>query len=129
MEASGKEKGSQVKERNIQQRIRLDHSKAKTRLFNNDQGVAEVNGRRISYGLGNGSTDLVGVHTVMITPEMVGREVGIAVFAEVKTDIGRVEPHQQAFMDQMARMGCISGVVRSSKDMAALLETCRSDET
>jgi len=111
----------EMKERNIQNSIRLAHSKGNTRLFVNDVGVAKVGERTIRYGLCNGSTDLVGVHTVTITGDMVGQEIGVAVFAEVKTPTGRVKPHQEEFMNQMKKMGCIVGVVRSVEDMQELL--------
>ena len=110
-----------MKERNIQNSIRLECSKGDTRLFVNDVGVAEQGGRKIRYGLCNGSTDLVGVHTVTVTGDMVGQRVGLAVFAEVKTATGTVKPHQQRFMDNMSDMGCIVGVVRSVEDMQKLL--------
>jgi hypothetical protein len=107
-----------VKERNIQNLIRLKCSRGKTRLFVNDQVYVEGVGK---FGLGNGSTDLVGVHTVTITGDMVGQEIGVAVFAEVKTPTGTVKPHQEEFMNQMKKMGCIVGVVRSVEDMQELL--------
>lgn len=111
-----------MKERNVQNLIRLNCSKGNTRLFVNDQGVATVGDRTIRYGLGVGSTDLVGVHTIVITPEMVGRIIGVAVFAEVKTDTGRLQEHQENFINQMLKMGAIAGVVRSVEDMNNLLE-------
>lgn len=111
-----------MKERNIQNTIRLNCSKGNTRLFNNDQGVAELNGRKIAYGLGKGSTDLVGVHSIVVTPELVGQRIGLAVFAEVKTATGVVKQHQKDFMQTMRDLGCISGVVRSTEDMQKLLE-------
>lgn len=110
-----------MKERNIQNEIRLAHSNGDTRLFVNDVGVAEVGGRTIRYGLCNGSTDLVGVHTVTVTSDMVGKRIGVAVFSEVKTLTGTVKPHQQNFMNQMTKMGCIVGVVRSVSDMQLLI--------
>lgn len=109
------------KERNTQNRIRLRFGRGNTRLFVNDQGVATIGERTIRYGLGTGTTDLVGVHTITITPEMVGKKIGVAVFAEVKTEIGKVKPHQQDFIDQMLKMGAIAGVVRSEDDMKKLL--------
>lgn len=112
-----------MKERDIQNSIRLKFSRGNTRLFVNDQGVAEINGRTMRYGLGVGTSDLIGVQTVTITKDMVGRQLGVAVFAEVKTEKGIVKPHQAAFLQQMAKMGAISGVVRSLNDMEKLLES------
>lgn len=113
--------GGSVKERNIQNNIRLNCSRGNTRLFVNDQGVANIGDRTIRYGLGVGTTDLVGVHTVTITPEMVGKQIGVAVFAEVKTPTGMIKMHQQDFINQMLKMGAIAGVVRSVEDMNLLL--------
>lgn len=110
-----------MKERNIQNSIRLACGKGDTRLFVNDVGMAEIGGTLIRYGLCTGSTDLVGVHSVVITPDMIGRKIGVAVFAEVKTEKGIVKPHQEKFIKQMTSMGCISGVVRSVQDMKNLL--------
>lgn len=68
---------------------------------------------RVQYGLCVGSSDLVGHLPTVITQDMVGRKVAIAVYAEAKTEDGRVTPEQQRFLETAKADGAISFIFRS----------------
>lgn len=48
---------------------------------------------------------------------------GRGLFLEVKSRRGKVQPHQQAFIDRMKSAGAVAGVVRSVEDAVALLDS------
>ena len=78
----------------IQQDIRLIASRLGANLWRNNSGAVTTNdGRHIRFGLGNDSKnindefkspDLIGITPVMITPQHVGRIVGIYTEIEAK---------------------------------------------
>lgn len=47
---------------------------------------------------------------------------GRALYVEVKSATGRVQPHQQAFIDKAAAAGALAGIVRSVDDTQELLK-------
>lgn len=77
-----------------QQLIRLEAARRGTPLLRNNSGACmDSTGRMIRYGLGNDSgkinevfksSDLIGICPVVITPEMVGRTIGMFLAVEVK---------------------------------------------
>lgn len=76
-------------ETNIIQEIRLEASKRGMILFRNNVGAYKDKiGRLVKYGLGNGSSDLIGGTPVTITPDMVGAVVLVLTVIEVKTEEG-----------------------------------------
>jgi hypothetical protein len=75
-------------------------------------GVYIPKARPFNTGLPVGFSDLLGVVTVTVTPEMVGQQLGIATFIEVKTNNGRVSNDQKNFLSVMAAAGCRAGVAR-----------------
>jgi hypothetical protein len=95
------------------------------RLFRNNNGVTlSPNGNPIRYGLGNGSSDLVGWRTVVITPDMVGQKVAVFTALEVKKPGARTEKkhlaEQVEFIEALDRAGGIAGFVESLADAMAL---------
>jgi hypothetical protein len=68
-------------------------------------------GRPVKSGLPVGFSDLFGFTNRGARP----------FFLEVKTDIGRVSPAQQAFIASMRQRGAIAEVVRSVKEAVELL--------
>jgi hypothetical protein len=93
------------------------------RLFRNNQGVATfAGGQRVRYGLANpGGSDLIGLRSVVVTPEMVGQKLAIFTALEIKTPTGRMEPEQRNFIDFVQRSGGIADVVRSPEDALRLV--------
>ena len=125
-----------MKESNIQQLIRLEASNHGTTLFrinvgtgvtgngqirHKDGSVTVKNARPFSTGVPRGYSDLSGVKTVTVTSDMVGKKIGVAVFAEVKTDTGRIRDEQEKFLSVMKGKGAIAGIVRSVDDFVKLV--------
>ena len=108
-----------------------------TRLFRNNIGKAWVgrgkavrcnngvflpHGQQYQFGLPPGSSDLIGVKSITITPDMVGQTVGVFAAVEVKSKTGRIRKEQRAFMETVTKFGGIAGVVRSVEDAVELVE-------
>lgn len=72
--------------------------------------------RPLHAGLLKGSGDLVGWHTVEITPEMVGRRVAVFMSLEGKQGSDRSSPEQIHWRDQVAQAGGIAAEVRRPED-------------
>lgn len=68
-----------------------------------------------------GLADSLMVVAVTITPDLVGRTVGVAVAAEFKTDTGRQSPAQARWQDAFTKRGGVYRLVRSAADMLALV--------
>ena len=71
--------------------------------------------------MGTGTSDLIGLVAHVVTPEDVGRTVGIFLAIEVKTEIGRLRTEQEAFLSQVSRMGGVGGIARSDEDAISLI--------
>ncbi len=111
-----------MRERDVQDEIRA-LGVGDLRLFRNQVGTGTTpDGRFIRYGLHVGSPDLVGWRRTVITPDMVGRTVAVAVGIEIKSQHGRVSPDQARFLSHMQQFGAIAGVARSVQDVARLIE-------
>lgn len=67
---------------------------------------------RIPFGLIKGSGDYVGWHTMIITPEMVGKKVAVFASVEGKSKDGVLEPDQRKWMDAVRAAGGIAFMVR-----------------
>lgn len=61
--------------------------------------------RYFDAGLCPGSSDLIGLKAVKITPEMVGTEIACFVAIEVKLPSGRVQENQINFLDMVKKLG------------------------
>lgn len=97
-------------------------------LYRNRRGMVRLpNGGMFPYGLGpNGFPDDVGPTPVLITPEMVGRTVGVFTAIEAKTDEGVVEEHQLACIEALRDLGCIAGVARNAEDCERIFNDWRN---
>ena len=112
-------------ETTLQQQIRLAlGARADTRLFRNQAGALPDprTGRLVTFGLARGSADLIGWHTVVVTPEMVGQRIAVFTSIEVKTPTGRLTPAQHAWLGAVRSAGGIAGVARSVTDALAILK-------
>src|SRR5690606_20465435 len=118
-----------MKEQPVQQRVML-LSTGPTRLWRNNCGMLQdKTGRWVKFGVANpGGSDLIGLHSVVITPEMVGQRVAIFTSFEVKpTKGGRVTDDQLRFIDLVKSFGGIAGVVRSQDDAKILLTSALTE--
>ena len=101
-------------EHEIQQRIRLACGHGPVRLWRNNSGaLVDQQGRLVRFGLAKGSSDLIGLRTLEITPDLVGQRIAQFVALEIKTTRGVVSPEQRAFLDLVEQLGGVAAVCRS----------------
>jgi hypothetical protein len=100
-----------------------------TRLWrNNVGGLFDRTGRFVAYGLGShagevfsGSSDALGLHSITITPEMVGFRIAVFVAIEAK-DQGQLTPAQRTFLTVVHEAGGIAGVAHSVDEARQILD-------
>jgi len=110
-------------EHEIQQRIRLACGRGAVRLWRNNTGaLVDQQGRFVRFGLCKGSSDLIGLRSLEITPEMVGQRVAQFVALEVKTASGVVSSEQRAFLQLVQQLGGVAAVCRSIEQAQAVLD-------
>lgn len=102
----------------IQNEIRLALSDAGVPAFRNNVGAYKSpKGHYITFGVGEkGGSDLICITPVMITPDMVGKKIGVFTAIEVKTPTGRPTKEQEKFIDAVLRFGGYAGIARSPDD-------------
>lgn len=124
------------KEQLLASNILLEAAKTRTALFRNTVGmgwagkmisnqqgrVQLVNAYPLQAGLTKGSPDLVGWHTVEITPEMVGKKVAVFTGVEVKTKGVRETPRQQNFIKRLNEAGGIALFARSVEEVVEAIK-------
>jgi hypothetical protein len=99
------------------QKIQMALSNFGARLFRNQVGLYKLDdGRRISSGLGPGSSDLIGYTMVQVSPDMVGRRVAIFTAVEVKHGNGKLRPNQENFIQVINRAGGVAFVARTTEE-------------
>ncbi len=81
-----------------------------------------ASGQYVKYGLQKGSSDLIGIHKVLITQEMVGTYIGRFFGVEIKTPEGRLSREQKIWIQTIRNFGGIAEVCRSEEDAVALLK-------
>lgn len=93
------------------------------RLFRNNVGaLMDRDGRLVRYGLGTGTSDLIGPRMVTVTPDMVGRTLAVFCAIEAKTQRGRVTPEQLSFIHMVRSFGGYAGIARSVEDARAIVD-------
>ena len=104
-------------EKRIMQEIQIAMSGEDARLFRNQVGAAELkDGSYIKFGLGTGSSDLIGFKIVTMTPSDIGRKVAIFTAIEVKAGKGRTTKEQDNFIRVIRESGGIAFVARSKEE-------------
>lgn len=68
---------------------------------------------RVTYGLGIGSSDIIGRTTITVTPEMVGTKVAVFTAVEIKAKGGKPTRDQIGFIDDLVSAGGIGFVADS----------------
>lgn len=115
-----------MSETDLQRQIQIDLSSDTTRLLRNTVGGAWQGGnftisngklvsgaaRYITFGLAPGSSDLIGPHSMLVTPAMVGERIAIFAAVEVKKKARRT-PEQIRFVETMLSLGALAGFARS----------------
>ncbi len=86
------------------------------RLYRNDNGAYQAkNGSWISYGLGRGTSDLIGWRRVRITEEMVGKEIAqfVAIECKMPGNEKKASQEQKNFVDLVNNEGGIACIASS----------------
>lgn len=112
-----------MREKPIQSQIMLAlGARPDTRVFRNSVGYAILpNGTPITFGLCPGSADLIGWHTVTVTPDMVGRRLAVFLSVEVKGTKGRPSLAQLNWQRVVDEAGGIAVIARSVDEAVARL--------
>ena len=117
---------SSPSEHEIQQRIRLACGRGAVRLWRNNTGaLVDQQGRFVRFGLCKGSSDLIGLRALKVTPEMVGKRRAQFVALEIKAAHGVVSPEQRAFLRLVQELGGVAAVCRSVEEAEQLLGSPR----
>ena len=117
---------SSPSEHEIQQCIRLACGRGPVRLWRNNTGALVDQQRRfVRFGLCKGSSDLIGLRALEITPELVGQRVAQFVALEIKTAQGVLSPEQRAFLRLVQELGGVAAVCRSVEEAEQLLGSPR----
>lgn len=117
---------SSPSEHEIQQRIRLACGRGPVRLWRNNTGaLVDQQGRFARFGLCKGSSDLIGLRSLEITPELVGQRIAQFVALEVKTPQGTISPEQRAFLRLVEKLGGVAAVCRSVDEAEQVLTEAR----
>jgi hypothetical protein len=99
--------------------------KPDVRIWRNNVGFYKDAGRAIRYGLCNGSADFIGLHSVIVTPGMVGKRVAVFLAIESKAPNKDADAHQATWLDEVRDAGAIAGVARNAEEAEALLNRWR----
>jgi len=109
-------------ESNILARCRLMASKLGMIVWRNNTGaLQDKNGRLVRYGLCNGSSDMIGIKTIVVTPAMVGKTIGVFSAIETKAPGKKLRPEQAAFIEGVRRAGGIAGKAESEDEYARVI--------
>ena len=63
--------------------------------------------------------------SVIVTPQMVGKRIGVFGALERKTPNDRLQPHQRRYLSKVAELGGIAAVVRKGEDSKIAVEEWR----
>lgn len=68
-----------------------------------------------------GTSDAIGLHSITITPDMVGRRIAVFTAIEAK-DLANLTPAQRRFLANVHELGGIAGLAHSVEDARLILE-------
>jgi ribosomal protein S19 len=119
-------------ERNIQNAIVMKHAL----MFRNNNGMGYVGGReikgykgffvvnprKIKYGLFPGSSDMIGLVPIIITQEMVGKQIAQFASIEIKTEHDKLSEKQLRWNRMVLRTGGLCQVWKEEKGRIIILE-------
>lgn len=113
--------GVAMKESEILRAIRTglpDHVTA----WRNQVGIAVYpGGQKVPYGLCKGASDLIGIRSLVVTPELVGTTLGQFVAIEVKSATGRLSQEQMLFLNLVTSKGGLACSPRSLQEALSVL--------
>jgi hypothetical protein len=109
-------------ESEIQRQIRIAMNTGQTRAWRNNIAKLKVRGQWVGFGIpGKGGSDLLGFHTITVTPEHVGQKFAVFLAVECKSATGKPTPEQENFIQFVQSAGGIAGIARSAEDARELL--------
>lgn len=92
------------------------------RLLRNNSGAwKDKTGRWIRYGLGAGSSDLIGWKSVVVTQEMVGRKIAVFCGLEIKRPGAGADGKQLEFIARVNDAGGCAGIAHSIEEAGEIL--------
>jgi len=80
------------------------------------------NARFFNAGLCVGSSDLIGIKSTEITPDMVGQKIAIFTAIEVKQPNGRTSKEQTNFINMVNSLGGIAFIAHSDDEAKSFLK-------
>jgi len=127
-----------MNEAELQAMVQIEGAKFLVNLErNNNVAFMSQDGRMIRAGLGNiskkhsdtfKSSDLIGIKTMVVTPDMVGKTIGIFIAVECKDPTWNVnkkldarESAQKKYIDYVVSRGGIAGFVNSIDSFLKLI--------
>lgn len=100
--------------------VRLSHSSR--RLFRMHVGTYRALHSDEVIHIGTpGMADLVGLQSVVVTPEMVGQRLAVFVAIEVKAKAGRPRQNQLDFIHIVQQLGGRAGIARTVEEAEKIL--------
>lgn len=102
----------------IMKDIMLEAPTVGARLFRNNNGTLQDRfGNYVTYGMGKGTSDLIGLVPIVVTQEMVGKTVGIFLAVEAKDPKGHTKKAllkmQKDFLTAINFLGGIGFIANS----------------
>lgn len=126
-----------MKESAVASHIRLDAAQMGMELWRNNTGVLpDANGRPIRYGLANDSknmnqeiksSDFIGITPVLVTPDMVGKVLGVFTAVETKAEdwvfsnSDKRALAQKKFHDIVIKNGGFAGFARNIAEFRRII--------
>ncbi len=102
--------------------LKLAAFKPHVKLYRNNVGTLRDRfGNYVTYGLCNGSGDLIGYRSLIVTQAMVGTRIAQFVSIEAKSARGQLRESQRVWMEQCRAAGALAVCVRSVEDLDAAL--------
>lgn len=113
----------------ITREIQAKLTDKRSRMWRNNVGtLIDSRGIPISYGLAPGSSDLIGLRSITITPEMVGTTVAVFCAVEVKRpDVTARPEHQQQFISIVNQLGGRAGFATSVEQAREIMDGVSCD--
>jgi hypothetical protein len=68
-----------------------------------------------------GMPDLGGFTSIVITPEMIGHRLAVAIQIEVKGPRIRITPEQENFLEMASRLGVRAGIARNQNEARCII--------
>ena len=112
-----------MKESSLYASCQLAASEVGARLLRNNCGMLkDARGAYVRYGLGTGSSDLIGFKAVIITPDMMGQKIARFLAVEVKRPgkVPTAEQHQ--FLTAVANAGGLAFWATSADEVREKLK-------